>query len=169
MNIPIIPTDSLYKFMALAGIVLIIFSYVIPYKNSEELDFLIIEVGEELEIIERKQKALDLEFSWFEKLSPQEQMKVIKEISEYHIETGILLAKLKSKQEKCKLLFSKNKAWDKIFNLFFWIGLILSFSGFVFWYIFIQNPQDQLLRKRLARYNNLPSEQTKDKELEQKD
>ena len=81
MNIPIIPTDSLYKFMALAGIALIIFSYVIPYKNSEELDFLIIEVEEELEIIERRQKALDFEFARYEKLSPEQKRKVIKEIS----------------------------------------------------------------------------------------
>ena len=54
MNLPNLPTENLYKFMALSGLAIVAFCIVFPLQRSNEINFKIVE-------IETQQKILEIE------------------------------------------------------------------------------------------------------------
>jgi len=118
MNVPTFPTDNLYKFVAISGLFICIFSIVFPMTRISEIKHKIIELQtksailnieiEELKVesanldkdLERITKKMDLE-----KSSQKDReifRKELSELREKDIEQGQKLTKLRIKNKELK-------------------------------------------------------------------
>ncbi len=52
MNLPSLPTDNLYKFLALSGLAIVLFSLVFPIIQISEIRLKIIEIETQMEVLE---------------------------------------------------------------------------------------------------------------------
>lgn len=128
MNIPNIPTDNLYKFLAISG--LIIFIFFTYFAESTKEKYL-----NEFYILDKDNKILTLEKS----VVPDDFDKLF-EIKKDSVELVNRYTYL-----------SKN--WDKFiytrFELYFWLsflGASISICGFIMWYLKTQKYQNQIIR-----------------------
>lgn len=130
MNINNLPTDNLYKFIALSGLVLIFYSsfYIRPLIWEVEIE--VARLATEIEVIEM---AEDVEAPEAKKLVTLEKLKNMK----------VKNAVTKQKHEKYKSLHNENK-------LLVFIGLLLTCLGFYLWYYRVQRPIDQKLKNDAA-------------------
>ena len=71
-----LPTDNLYKFLAISGLVIAMFSVYYPFQKSHELQFLIVEQKAELELQKYQMGRYD------EKFKLQEEQLSTEETSE---------------------------------------------------------------------------------------
>lgn len=58
MILPTLPTDNLYKFLALSGLAILIFGVVYPYKLANELELKIVDVGTQIKLLEFESAAI---------------------------------------------------------------------------------------------------------------
>lgn len=58
MNLPILPTDNLYKFLALSGLAIIALCIVFPLQRIHDLDLKLIETGTKIKVLKLEQKYL---------------------------------------------------------------------------------------------------------------
>ena len=172
MNIPNLPTDNLYKFIALTGFFLMVFSF--GYKEYRNHQFNIentkINVAEKLlefkienkkTLVEHSRKLRDFELNVMESennnMTKEELNKYIEkfissyktEISEaelewYYNDAGELL----KISELTNVYVGRTKKLNWILNLSIFIGLISMISGFYLWYIKLQKYQDIILLKK---------------------
>jgi len=172
MNIPAIPTDNLYKFCALFGTVIILFSLYIPYKYSSEVEkqissvnlnvnttvvqqkYLIQKIDRLKEILENSilknkglyeysQDVVELNYS-------QEELKeILSESYELYRDTQISDAKNENLDNESDRLIKQLKAILEIRTISLGLGIILSIFGYVQWYFKIQRYQDQILKKSI--------------------
>jgi hypothetical protein len=132
MNLPSLPTDNLYKFMALSGIVLIISSSFIVWKHADRSQELLREVNAGLAV---------------EKTNSDDQ--------------GSHLSNMKLKLEELKLIL-KDKPWYMAFLLISQIiGGFLSIIGFRLWYLRVQKYQDIILAEQVKSYRSRDNPETK--------
>ena len=163
------PTDNLYKFIAITGVALMVFSFVMPYIKLSELDNELITLSGEHEILCFKEKPVS------ERLS-----QISEEITEVKQEAGqdcenldkLNLTKLETllnrindagKQNddiwidsmmlatKTKLIAVINtriKSWRIFLLVGYGVGLAMTYYGFKFWYL------------RLQRYPRLDNQTT---------
>ncbi len=143
MNIPTIPTDNLYKFMALTGVVLVIGSFILVWFKAERSQELLREYKQGAALIEAK-----IEIAELSDLLDQESRKRIGKSSELRREVGVDRAKLVVIEEELKLILE-----DKLMYMVFLIvsqvvGFSLSIVGFKLWYERVQKYQDIILRRQ---------------------
>ncbi|MGO8989285.1 MAG: hypothetical protein ACLQGU_14740 [bacterium] len=132
MNLPGLPTDNLYKFMALSGIILIISSFYIVWKHSDRSQQLLRELNASLAV---------------------ENTNSDNRRSD--------LSDLKLKSEELKFIL-KEKPWYMTFLLISqFMGLVLSIVGFRLWYLRVQKYQDIILAKQARSLRTDNNSQTK--------
>ena len=132
-GLPTIPTDNLYKFMALAGIVMLIVApifyakYYISHYNIE------LEAIESLKIY----KPAELYFKNTKELTKEEK---------------IFLDKIESKEKENKQIQKGYELYSRFSNVILLlsiimaaVGLALSIVGFWLWYNRVQKPLDKIL------------------------
>ena len=166
-----IPTDSLYKFMAISGIILIIvplvFMYnyynkllVETYNNSLEVDIL------EIEAKHLREDVLSLEegVNDFEsrvgikgnlianenvliKIEASNLSEITKSIDTKNKELEIKLIKTKNRLEINSVLRNNTKILLFLGKIFGVLGSILTVAGFSLWYYKIQIYQDKILKE----------------------
>lgn len=115
-----LPTDNLYKFMALFGLVIIICSAVFKYMAITNIQATISELRIE-----------------------QATLKVVVADSS---ELEIAKAKLLATQEKLVM----SEAYDHRATVFLFAGILLSIAGFVLWYMKTQRLLDKLLKQEAS-------------------
>ena len=157
MNVPSLPTDNLYKFLAIFGIVICIFSIYI-YQNKYNLyteEFF--EVRKEFAkygpMLDRVTLLLErIETDPSDKSLPENKklfaatLDAIDKLNQ-EIKTGHEIAEYSKEKEE--------RAWEEIrilwkySKIFFFIGVLMSIVGFYLWYVKVQKPLDKLLKKQL--------------------
>ena len=154
MNLPNIPTDNLYKFIALSGLVLTLFSLIFPWTRMGEIRPKLVEINTQLEILKIESDEIEKELSRLEKMvnpTPEELTAIIKERKEHRIKNAELKGRFNQVDALVEELFYQ---WRFLkFGVF--VGFIISFIGFWFWYHFVQKPNDMLLKKQIENNKKL--------------
>lgn len=144
MNFPIIPTDNLYKFVALGGLALMIFSVTYPTNKALELQLNTITLRAEIEKLKVEVENLDKDVSRAEKkknddLTDAEIKSLIKTLTEQKIKRIDVEANINK--------VDAQKHWLIAYLLAAGIGVMLgsfaTFKGFSLWYSRVQKPNDQ--------------------------
>ena len=133
-----LPTDNLYKFCALSGLVMVILSVYTPMKNLYEIGLQEIEIDYRLKLISLK--------------SDDTQIRAEEGLID---ETEARLQASERLQELAEIYYLNHKAealltqTGYLINVFFYgigMGFILSTFGFYCWYFRIQKPADERVR-----------------------
>jgi len=178
MNLPIptLPTDNLYKFMALSGLAILIFSLVFPVIRMSEIKLKMVELEIQGEILKIEKNHIIFESNktvegqkWMVHLDREKLAKLSKKELDYYLNELILQGKdldndlkrmieVKKKfvelEGRIKLVEVLNK--DLRFYLIFLMtgGLLGSFLcsfGFGLWYVLVQRPNDLLLKTQVEQ------------------
>lgn len=144
MNLPNLPTDNLYKFMAIAGLALIGYCGFFAYQQVWELELQILRTETEEKIIAEEWKILNKNLDRL-----IERGKTTESEWRDVIERALVVItkdiQTKGKKKENDLL---NKQLTKHYAIL-WIGIIggilLCSFGFFFWYNRIQKPNDLLM------------------------
>lgn len=173
MNINSLPTDSFYKFIALAGTALIlVFTYLMSsslYTEtikldefqikqaivSAERDVLTDRLAETQEVIEsiKKQKNPSKE-------SFREMVEEYKEEKKIHRELKIKQAELKAIVEIRREWFNRHLQMLVFVAIFMILGAIMAVWGFVCWYSRIQVYQDMIIKRTAQGKDSKASDAT---------
>ena len=177
MEFPQIPTDNLYKFMALSGLALIIAFILVPGQKLLDLEKQTAQLSGEYEILEIELKERDDEFSSVHekieaierkiKAVPKNSILKESERSEFiadkqtledayqnaHqrlVQTKILRAKTSAKLNELKVTSSSIKATNRVLAVGAFVGIFLMTYGFRLWHQRVQLLQDQLLKMQVG-------------------
>ncbi|MGN6280357.1 hypothetical protein [Frateuria sp.] len=142
MNLPTLPTDNLYKFMALAGIVLMLFSVVYPFQRLQELEIRAIDSRTQLAIVGQRVALLQFQVKAMEK-DPAATDEKILALRSKSTDLGIEALRGVGENKKNEALLSQLRLFAGI-SLFTSLGgLVLAIAGFLLWYLRIQKPSDR--------------------------
>ncbi len=170
MNIPNLPTDNLYKFIAIAGIIIAIFPCFLLYNNVQELliqainnqtevNVLNIEtdyLNKELKHLENQttilendmqKKGLEKEEVIFLHDETQKLYETHKEIELKTKELKIKLEQTKNKDELHKFLVEQYRKFRFLTYILIFLGSFLSVCGFYCWYRKLQVYQDKFFKE----------------------
>jgi hypothetical protein len=169
MNLPIPPTDNLYKFAALLGTIIVFASLYFPH-------VLLIELDEKLDAATLKIRTTEAEMKFFDRkaatlsrildsavgpskrvsefkgkkialeYSDTELKAMLAQIDELERSTAISFAEAEVYHERSKALYKEGNwiAWSTYGSLI--VGLILALCGYSLWYTRIQIYQDRALK-----------------------
>jgi hypothetical protein len=148
ITLPTLPTDNLYKFLALSGLAIAIFSLVFPIIRISEIRMKLIEVKTQSNVLDVEIEELKGDTDrWAKKtsLSPEETASLRKRLIEIRIKS----VEIRGRFEQIKSL---NRDLDYSMTLI-WVGLplglIISHLGFLLWYFRVQKPNDLQIRKQV--------------------
>ena len=162
MTIPSLPTDNLYKFLALAGLLLLVFALVYPLDRLTELQLKQTKIDTEwqtlaLEVsrlaedsagvrgeVDRLQKNPNANIQ-----DTKGALDSIATISDRLHTLQIKQISLNGKGQEIKIVSGDIFFMRKLLVFGFLLGGILALIGFLGWYFRVQKPQDMLLRKSL--------------------
>ena len=150
MNIIQPPTDSLYKFMAVSGLLILCFSMIWPELRLYELEQQMIQVVGEVNILKVEANNLkeDMESLGKDKRTPNALIEK-RQLLEIKIE------QIKTKGDLAILATTDTKRMNRILSIGVAFGLILSLLGFILWYLKVQMWQDIAIKKdALPKANN---------------
>ncbi len=170
MAFPSLPTDNLYKFMALAGIVIVALSAYFAGSRISEVTDRIIDVQENIEIADANVASLQRKAERLEKMvaasiqsttggsipdhskltiqySKEELIVLRREASDAVTEQRIQVVHLEAANKRVKLLNERLPTILGSCVILGIVGLILAVSGFSLWYVKVQKPLDVLLKR----------------------
>jgi hypothetical protein len=127
MNLPHLPTDNLYKFLGIFGLVLIVFS---SYMFN--------------------QASVEIEYKLYDSYS-NEQVKEFLVKNDSISETKPNLGIVKLQTEKQKKKFPR---LVHLYLLLFLLGFVLSIFGFYLWFLRTQKIQDKILKNESEKLEN---------------
>lgn len=148
MDFPALPTDNLYKFIALAGLVVTLVSLTYPTGKIVELELGLIEA-------QSQRTKLEIEVSEIDRLAvnlQEEKSPTVQDVS------GLRERLVQSKIKRVDLVKSVSVAeiqlqWVYRYSVAAIVGVLLgcyaTFLGFRSWYANVQRPNDLLLVKQL--------------------
>ncbi len=133
MNVPLPPTDNLYKFLAIFGLVIVVMSFIFPHLLIFDLETQIIKLNGEAAVLEYDIQSYERNSKL--KISATDEKQLRHRVAEV---TG--------KKEIISGLAKQIK--DLLGMLWIWIGLgiFLMIIGFQLWYFKVQKYQDRILK-----------------------
>lgn len=140
MDIPNLPTDNLYKFMALTGLLLMIGSFLIVFFQAEKSRELSREFDQSVAIAKAHLETA--------KAAPTKMGESPEVAAETLEKAKIQMAKSEAIQNELKLILDDKPTFLGFYLVGEVIGLILSISGFGLWYTRVQKYQDMLLKRQ---------------------
>ena len=136
IDLPALPTDSLYKLLALSGIFLILITIYLIYNLYLKLKSKVYDIYSEQEVREA-------EISYLERMEnpdPEEVLKV-------RIKHNLTAVKVKERNWYIKQLWVLS-----IFGtMIILIGIVMTYKGFTLWYSKVQVYQDRLLKLQVEQ------------------
>lgn len=160
MNLPNLPTDNLYKFMALGGVVLIIFFITAWLTITLKINTMTFKFHQELQEINTEiiflKSIQNITTGRIKYLSNQSALtnKMRENIYDLKIKSFEQLRNIKNKIEKNIILSEEKKMYEKRLKQFTKIAIIctlfsifLSSLGFYFWYQRVQKYLDINIQK----------------------
>jgi hypothetical protein len=146
VNIPPLPTDNLYKFIALAGLATALFSYGFAITRISDIDLRLVESRTESDILQLERDALTHDIA-----NPHSRPEDMAQVQSKILELAIKSARLEGRNKQTGVLVSDLKlAWGFL-GIGMAGGVLFSFYGFKFWYRRVQAPQDKLIQMQLMR------------------
>jgi len=162
MNLPSIPTDNLYKFLAITGLILCLVSIFYPTIEGDKIDREIIQLETNTNIYLRESEHLNREQDFFEEklddaklaaksktLSKQGRDSISRELLEIDrkvLELRIKAAEQQGYAKQILRLNSRLRLMNKCANYGFNSGVVLMFLGFILWYLQVQRYQDLIMK-----------------------
>lgn len=146
MNIPNLPTDNLYKFMALSGLLILILSIAYPTYRTLELE-------QQRQMIRGEIKILEGDVDLLLKIALA-NTKVRHKTTDPDFLQAVqhknTLARIEARGMQLDLLESQIKQYKWLYWVGFFIGLLLTVWGFLLWYLRVQRFQDMLLKRQVS-------------------
>lgn len=167
MTLPSLPTDNLYKFLALAGLFLAVFGYVYPTNRLTELQIKQASIETEWSVlnvemdrlkadtadVERSLRRLEAEAETEPTEARRNAAKISadgKKLRERLHELEIKKIGLEGKDRETKIVQAEISSARTLLNVCVVVGVLLTGLGFVSWYFRVQRLQDQQLKNSTA-------------------
>ena len=175
MNLPTFPTDNLYKFLAISGLFIVIFSLVYPRTRLSEITQKTIELETKEKILNIKSAELTYEMAELKKeveaakkrksesFTREELEKLLKKSVDFQLkntEHEINLVNLEGVLKQINELHKEFHFEWQFIKIGGYLGLIISMVGFVSWYWLVQLPSDLLLRRQIENNQLKPSKKS---------
>ena len=142
MNVPLPPTDNLYKFLSIFGLIVALLSFIFPQILIFEIKTQILKLDGEVVVLE--EDMLALERSSKPKMTAADEKQLRHRMAEVKGKTAVIEG-LATQIEDLVLLFSIGIG----------TGIFFMIIGFQLWYFRVQKFQDRILKddaeKRLTR------------------
>ena len=155
MNFPNLPTDNLYKFVALAGLVMLFLSVLFPVRWLLEIQQKQADLGAELLTLEDEAKyfsdSIQKAESQLAQMSKKAAEQKREQIERSRRELRSKLHVLKAKHQQIDTLITLGREFRSLVSAGMFIGLGLAFGGFSLWYRRVQRLQDSLLRRQVEQ------------------
>ena len=149
MNLPALPTDNLYKFLALSGLVLFVISFVFPRSLVDELELKTVETQTEVNLLVREVSALNKDVD-VAAAKPNLSDEALEKLSERRDQLNEKAIRLEGQKERQKTLL-KQLRYAVDLSLFGSIlGYLIAHVGFWLWYTRVQRLADLLARKQAS-------------------
>jgi len=143
LNIPSPPTDNLYKFLALAGILIVVGGYVFVYLQADRSQELLRELKQGAALIHA-----ETEIARLRSLLNDPNERRGKHLEEGYEAAARERARLTKVEEELKFLLAwKNRSMILLAAAHV-VGSVLSAVGFALWYQRVQRYQDLILRRQ---------------------
>ncbi len=165
MNLPTVPTDNLYKFMALSGLIAAGAAFYFPINRLYEIRLLMVDatlqaellevehgrVGRDLTMLEEDMKRLGADKPCGETdgdlaTTVSRCKKLIEDaekLRERNNALAIKNAQIQSEKSKIDVLIEQAKWMGRLSFLGLFGGFLASSLGFLFWYLRVQRPADE--------------------------
>ena len=174
MNLPDIPTDNLYKFMAIFGLVLIVATNVIVFIAGNSIMNLGTSLLQSAAVSTYDQKAINEEKTNAQRLSDnltktlattssQQQQVLITQIAKEQdivtndnsklIDVNNPILKFNESKELVKWVNLEEKLLLIFIGAGNAIGIVVAFYGFVLWYMKLQKYQDKMIKQKTESKN----------------
>jgi len=172
VTLPNLPTDNLYKFLALAGTVIVILSVYFVETKLAEVNDRILDTEEEQSLITERLELLQHKVKEFEQIvdsaiarqadnwrrdtnkvhlrySESEIKALNREVRDSLAQIALENVKFRANLKRLSQLHERSKE-VVYWGIFFVVnGFLLGLIGFYFWYRNVQKPLDSLLQKEL--------------------
>jgi hypothetical protein len=150
MNLPSLPTDNLYKFLALSGLVIVLFSFIFPMKRIGEIELKSLEIKTQVEVLKIEIDYLKEDTkTWAEKANLNHEETVL--LRKRTKDAAIKVAELGGRTEQIEALRGELRFYWRFIKVTVWLGAVISLVGFYLWYFLVQKPNDLLLRKQIKK------------------
>ena len=144
MEIPQIPTDNLYKFLALFGIVIMAAYLIVPMYFDQQFQVRAIQAQAEADAVQAKIDGVsDRERAQAVEMTYQEKTR---QLAELRVEQ----ARAEGKKKEAEFLVKQSQRmlrWTKRGTV---SGALVSMMGFLLWYLNLQRWQDLAQKKKAA-------------------
>ena len=141
-----LPTDNLYKFMALAGLALFLFGIIYPVRLIGEIRLNIVDIQVEIEIAQHITKDIDLKLYALEH-DPEATLDDTFALKTEFAKLQERAAKLNGSHQKNSILVSQLWLFIGLAFVTTFGGFALSYRGFKLWYYRVQLPSDLRIAK----------------------
>ena len=141
MYIPAIPTDNLYKFVALSGVALVLVSLIYPEQALRELGTRQIDSETQMQVLLAQADRLERELDLLDK-SPDFENKKLELIKKQNDEIRVNAIRSSGENQKSALYEAHHERVITYSKFLLAIGSAMSILGFFFWYRRVQKPAD---------------------------
>jgi hypothetical protein len=152
MNLPeYIPTDNLYKFIAIFGLIIFVLAIIYPRKALNELYLQGLEIHGQIKIIELQKDSIEKKIeslTLLDKRMFEEREECLKDSFNLQLKTQ----ELDNLNERNCYLVKEHKSYLKYSCAGIIIGIIMIFLGFTLWYFRLQVYQDKIIKKEASEY-----------------
>jgi hypothetical protein len=147
MQIPNVPTDNLYKFISISGLVLIVTSFIAISISQREVADQIFTTHQEALSVGKAIQQLDDEMDALVSNPTPESYVRAKQILEETKPLEVELAKLESMNDKSEYMHLASTEDLNFFKNQIYFGFFLTILGFIGWYYRLQRHLDAIVKK----------------------
>lgn len=148
MNIPSLPTDNLYKFLALSGLLILAISLFYPQHKKTELLLKRNDISVEERKLQHKIDALSKRLAKLDKNGISLSEADVEKIRGQFELLSDRKDEIEGKKAAQKILEDELAYYSDFKFYGIGIGLFIAILGFICWYIFVQRPND--IRPKLS-------------------
>jgi len=146
MNLPNLPTDNLYKFVALVGVVILIGASYFPIVKAREYQLSMVKLEGQLRLLNLELEYLKEKATHLKSDQDNTGHNRTELIYEAH-QLKMKHEKLKTKSEELRVLELDYVFFSSMQRIGMLMGILTGILGFSLWYFKIQRYQDRQLKK----------------------
>ncbi len=152
MNIPNLPSDNLYKFICIGGLILSISSFLsIIYQNQQYANRMF-DISYETKLIKEKKDHLINDLNSFEKhvdkMPVSTAQERLKEFKENMRQNELELIKVENSLERLDYFAKDQDSQNKFLKRMFNLGAFCMMIGFILWYTKLQRYLDLIVKRQ---------------------
>jgi hypothetical protein len=153
------PTDNLYKFLALSGLVAMLVALIYPLTMINKLEIESAEVFGDLKLSQAELARLELRVAALRAEDSSGQIEAghrylaetqLDEFSDALFDAQKAMILSQTRSHKLDVLFDNTKKWVNLAIILFAVGTVAMTFGFWKWYTKIQRFEDAILERRAA-------------------